>query len=51
MGTTENNLLIAIRAVEGQQTTTKNPSLWQSYEVELIELRNRLGELKHGTTE
>ena len=51
MGTTENNLLIAIKAVEGQQATAKNPSLWQSYEVEIIELRKKLGELKHGTTE
>jgi len=50
MGTTESNLLIAIKAVEGQQTKVKNPSLWQAYEEELIELRNRLGELKHGTT-
>ena len=49
MGTTENNLLIAIRAVEGQQQTVTNPSLWQSYEEELIDLRKRLGELKHGT--
>ncbi len=51
MGTTENNLLIAIRAVEGQQKTVTNPSLWQSYEEELKNLRKRLGELKHGTTE
>jgi|TARA_Y100001949_G_C15936630_1_gene308198 hypothetical protein len=50
MGTTENNLIIAIKAIEGQQKSTKNASLWQGYEEELKELRNRLGELKHGTT-
>ena len=51
MGIHQNNLLIAIKAVEGQQKTVTNPTLWQSYEKELIDLRKRLGELKHGTTE
>ena len=51
MGILDNNLLKAIKAVEGQQTNVKNPSLWQAYEEEIIELRKKLGELKHGTTE
>ena len=49
MGIYQNNLLIAIKSVEGQQAKVKNPSLWQAYEEEIIELRKKLGELKHGT--
>ena len=51
MGTMESNLLIAIKEVEGQQAVTRGPTCWQSYEEDLIELRKRLGDLKHGTTE
>ena len=51
METTESNLLIAIKAVEEQQNITRGPTCWHSYEEDLIELRKRLGELKHGTTE
>jgi hypothetical protein len=46
MDTTTKNLLIAIKSVEGRQAAAKNPSLWQSYEDELIDLRERL---KNGT--
>ena len=49
MGTTESNLLIAIKAVEGQQASSRGPTCWQSYEEDLIELRKRLGEFRHGT--
>ena len=42
MGTTESNLLIAIKAIEGQQDITRGPTCWMAYEEELIELRERL---------
>jgi hypothetical protein len=50
MGSTLNNLLIAIRAVEAQQKVSKNPSVWQSLEDELIDLREKVEKLEHGTT-
>ena len=40
-----NNLKVAIRVLEEKQNATKSPSLWQSYEEELIPLRKKLGEL------
>ena len=40
-----NNLKIAIKVLETNQKATKSPSLWQSYEEELIPLRKKLGEL------
>jgi hypothetical protein len=45
-----NNLKIAIRVLETNQKATKSPSLWQSYEEELILLRERLEKIEHGTT-
>ena len=45
VGSTQNNLLIAIKAVEGQQASSRGHTCWQRYEEELIELRKRLGEL------
>jgi hypothetical protein len=50
VGTTINNLLIAIRTIEGQQKVAKSPSIWQSLEDELIDLRERKEKLEHGTT-
>ena len=47
----ENNLLIAIKAVERQQDITRGPTCWMAYEEELVELRKKLEELKHGTSE
>ena len=41
-----NNLKVAIKVLEENQQATKSPSLWQSYEEELIELRKKLGELE-----
>ena len=41
-----NNLKVAIKVLEENQKATKSPSLWQSYEDELILLRKRLGELE-----
>ena len=41
-----NNLKVAIKVLEENQKATKSPSLWQSYEEELISLRKRLGELE-----
>jgi len=41
-----NNLKVAIRLLEEKQKATKSPSIWQSYEEELIPLRKRLGELE-----
>ena len=51
VGSTYNNLLIAIRAVEAQQKVAKNPSVWQSLEDDLIDLRERVEKLEHGTTQ
>ena len=45
-----NNLKIAIKVLETNQKATKSPSLWQSYEEELILLRARLEKIEHGTT-
>ena len=45
-----NNLKIAIRVLETNQKATKSASLWQSYEDELILLRERLEKMEHGTT-
>jgi hypothetical protein len=45
-----NNLKIAIKVLERNQKATKSPSLWQSYEEELIPLRERLEKMEHGTT-
>ena len=45
-----NNLKIAIKVLETNQKATKSPSLWQSYEEELILLRERLEKMEHGTT-
>ena len=44
-----NNLKIAIRVLETNQKATKSPSLWQSYEEELILLRERVEKIEHGT--
>jgi len=41
-----NNLKVAIKVLEENQKATKSPSLWQSYEEELIPLRKKLGELE-----
>ena len=49
MGTLENNLIKAIKAIESQQGVTRGPTCWQAYEEEILELRKKLGELKHGT--
>ena len=38
----ERNLLVAIRSVQTAQSNTKNPSMWQLYEDELIDLREKL---------
>jgi hypothetical protein len=40
-----NNVKVAIKVLEENQKATKSPSLWQSYEEELIPLRKKLGEL------
>ena len=40
-----NNLKVAIKVLEENQKATKSPSLWQSYEEELIPLSKKLGEL------
>ena len=48
-GSTYNNLLIAIRTVEAQQSRAKNPSIWQSLEDELIDLREKVEKLENGT--
>ena len=40
-----NNLKKAIEVLEVKQKATKSPSLWQSYEDEIIDLRKKLGEL------
>ena len=40
-----NNLKVAIKVLEENQKATKSPSLWQSYEEELIPLCKKLGEL------
>ena len=45
-----NNLKIAIKVLETNQKATKSASVWQSYEDELILLRERLENLEHGTT-
>ena len=45
-----NNLKIAIKVLETNQKATKSASLWQSYEDELILLRERLEKMEHGTT-
>lgn len=45
-----NNLKVAIKVLEENQKATKSPSLWQSYEEELIPLRERLEEMERGTT-
>jgi len=45
-----NNLKIAIKVLETNQKATKSTSLWQSYEEELIPLRERLEEMERGTT-
>ena len=44
-----NNLKKAIEVLEVKQKATKSPSLWQSYEDELILLRKKLEKL-NGTT-
>ncbi len=49
-GSTYNNLLIAMKAIEAQQKVAKSPSVWQSLEEELIDLRERLEKTEHGTT-
>ena len=41
-----NNLKVAIRLLEEKQKATKSPSIWQSYEEELIPRRKKLGELE-----
>ena len=40
-----NNVKVAIKVLAENQKATKSPSLWQSYEDELIPLRKKLGEL------
>jgi hypothetical protein len=45
-----NNLKVAIKVLEENQQLTKSPSLWQSYEDELILLREKLEKIEHGTT-
>ena len=42
---TVNNLKKAIQVLKEKQKATKSPSLWQSYEDEIIDLRKKLGEL------
>ena len=37
-----NNLKIAIKVLEATQKVVNNPSLWQSYEEEIIKLRKEL---------
>jgi hypothetical protein len=49
MGSTLNNLLIAIKVVEAQQQISTSPSIWQSLEDELILLRERVEKLENGT--
>jgi hypothetical protein len=49
MGSTLNNLLIAIKVVEAQQKISTSPSIWQSLEDELILLRERVEKLENGT--
>jgi hypothetical protein len=44
------NTKIAIKVLETNQKATKSASLWQSYEDELILLRERLEKMEHGTT-
>ena len=46
-----NNAKIAIKLLLKQQKATRSPSLWQSYEDEIILLRKKLGELEHGKHE
>jgi len=41
-----NNLKVAIKVIEANQKATNSASIWQSYEVELLSLRKRLGELE-----
>ena len=45
-----NNLKVAIRVLEQNQKATNSASIWQSYEDELILLRERLEKMEHGTT-
>jgi hypothetical protein len=45
-----NNLRVAIRAVEAQQKVSNSPTLRQSLEDELIDLRERMEKLEYGTT-
>ena len=45
-----NNLKIAIKVLETNQKATKSTTLWQSYEDELILLRERLEKMEYGTT-
>ena len=45
-----NNLKKAIQVLKENQKATKSPSLWQSYEEELIPLRERVEKIEHGTT-
>ena len=47
----KSNLLLVIKEVEREQDITRGPTCWYAYEEELIELRKRLEELKHGTSE
>ena len=46
-----NNLKIAISVLESNQLSTRSPSIWQSYEDELILIRMKLEKLENGTTE
>ncbi|HAI38413.1 MAG TPA: hypothetical protein DCM40_09945 [Maribacter sp.] len=42
-----NNTKIALKLLLKQQKATRSPSLWQSYEDEIILLRKKLGELSN----
>ena len=44
------NTKIAIKCIEANQKATKSGSVWQQLEDELIELRERLEKMEHGTT-
>ena len=45
-----NNLKVAIKLLVKKQKVTNSASIWQSFEDELIDLREKLEKLEHGTT-
>jgi|MEHZ01.5.fsa_nt_MEHZ011510234.1_6 hypothetical protein len=44
------NTRIAIKCIESTQRATRSGSVWQQLEDELIDLREKLEKLEHGTT-